>query len=399
MSPKSIPSSPEIDDVEDWNREDAAELQRPKSKEAYDVAINARDWTVGTIVQQISQGNIDLDPAFQRRNAWRDNRRSRLIESFILNFPVPQIVLAENPRRKRSYIVIDGRQRLMTIAGVFLPEYRDYWKTPELTGLEVLTDLNGKTLDWFLQSSIASQYRLQLDNADIRATVISGFQDEGILYDIFFRINTGSVPLSSQELRQVLNRGDFSRYLLETTSTPNAIWDLLGIDEPDARLRDVELLLRLIAWEEFARKYAGNMKKFLDDAMKELNANWTSKESGIKRVVVRIMNAVAAVRQVYGEHAGRKFKDGRYEGSFNRALFEVQALYMMEPGVQGALKKKSSAAKAAFQKLSGDTDFLASIESTTKSLDNTRTRFGMYARMLATTLKMQVRPIPIGKGE
>lgn len=74
------------DDVEQWNREDASELERPG--DVGNISIAARDWTVETVVQQVRQGNIDLDPAFQRRNAWRDPRRSRLIESFIL--PVPR---------------------------------------------------------------------------------------------------------------------------------------------------------------------------------------------------------------------------------------------------------------------------------------------------------------------
>jgi hypothetical protein len=71
-----------------WNREDASELERPTQPNKYGITVASRDWTVETIVRQVEQENIDLDPAFQRRNAWRDHRRSRLIESFILGFPV-----------------------------------------------------------------------------------------------------------------------------------------------------------------------------------------------------------------------------------------------------------------------------------------------------------------------
>src|SRR5437763_7050198 len=129
------------DEMEIWNREDALDLVRPQRLDAYNVVVAARDWTVDTIVQQVKEGNIDLDPAFQRRNAWRDDRRSRLIESFILGFPVPQIVLAENPHRRKSFIVIDGRQRLLTIAGFYLAKYREYWIEPKFAGLKVLQRL------------------------------------------------------------------------------------------------------------------------------------------------------------------------------------------------------------------------------------------------------------------
>ena len=125
----------ELDELELWNTEDASELRRPHDLKKYGVTVSSRDWTVETIVRQIQQENIDLDPAFQRRNAWRDSRRSRLIESFVLGFPVPQLVLAESPRQRGSFIVIDGKQRLMTIAGLFLPEYRDYWTQDRFSGL------------------------------------------------------------------------------------------------------------------------------------------------------------------------------------------------------------------------------------------------------------------------
>src|SRR5688572_12259468 len=282
------------DDIEDWNNEDASELELPKSASEYNVAIAARDWTVDTIVQQVKQGNIDLDPAFQRRNAWRDSRRSRLIESFILGFPVPQIVLAENPRGKKALIVMNGKQRLLTIAGLYLENFRDYWSGSKITGLNVLKELNKVSLDDLLNSTKFATERRQLDNADIRTTVITGFSDEGVLFDIFYRINTGSVPLSSQELRQVLNRGDFAKYLINVTSEQNALWKVLGIDAPDPRLRDVELLLRLVAWRRYSRKYIGNMKPFLDETMKSLNAKWDSEQKSVERVVGQILDGVTA---------------------------------------------------------------------------------------------------------
>ena len=246
--------SVDLEDVELWNREDASELERPTGLSKYGITVASRDWTVETIVRQVEKENIDLDPAFQRRNAWRDHRRSRLIESFILGFPVPQLVLAENPRRRGTFVVIDGKQRLLTIASLYLTAYRDYWTQPRFSGLSVLEDLNQIGLDAFLKESQYSKYRRQLGNADIRTTVITGFHDEDVLYDIFYRINTGSVPLSSQELRQVLNRGEFAKYLLEVTGEQNPLWEVLDIEAPDPRLRDVELLLRLIAWRRFAKR-------------------------------------------------------------------------------------------------------------------------------------------------
>jgi hypothetical protein len=388
----------QADEVELWNDEDAQELEYSTDISAYNVLISARDWTVETIVQQIKQGNIDLDPAFQRRNAWRDQRRSRLIESFILGFPVPQIVLAENPRRKKTFVVIDGKQRLMTVAGFYLPEFREYWTQPRFSGLSVLGDLNKITIDNFLASAVYANARRQLANADIRTTVLTGFSNEGVLYDIFYRINSGSVPLSSQELRQVLNRGPFARYLLEVTSQPNPLWEVLRVTAPDPRLRDVELLLRLVAWRTSAKNYTGNMKPFLDETMKSLNESWDKKGDRISIIVAQLLQGIQAGIDVLGDSFGRKYKGGRFERTLNRALFEVQAFYFSYPLVRNAVSKRKKKFLEAFKALSADADFLQSLEATTKSIENYRLRFDGYRDMLNTAINVLPESLALGQG-
>ncbi|MBI3678955.1 MAG: DUF262 domain-containing protein [Acidobacteria bacterium] len=74
------------------------------------------DWTAATIVDQLRRRTIALDPAFQRRDAWTDERKSRFIESLILGLPIPQLVLAENHKAKGKFIVIDGKQRLLSLS-------------------------------------------------------------------------------------------------------------------------------------------------------------------------------------------------------------------------------------------------------------------------------------------
>lgn len=398
MAIKSRKISAEIDEVEAWNDEDASDLVRPKGSQANSIQVTSRDWTVATIVQQVQNGNIDLDPAFQRRNAWRDPRRSRLIESFILGFPVPQIVLAENPHHRGQFIVIDGKQRLLTIAGFHLPEYREYWTQPRLTSLNVLTELNRVTIDDFQSKPEFASERRQLTNADIRTTVLSGFVNENILFDIFYRINTGSVPLSSQELRQALHRGKFSSYLTQITNETNPLWDVLNITAPDPRLRDTELLLRLIAWRRSSRSYKGNMKGFLDNEMKDLNKKWGTEHQNIEALTAQLFRGVDATSKIFGDNAGRKLKDGVFESSLNRAVFEVQAFYLSFPDTRSAALKKKAEIKAAFCDLSSDPAFIASIESTTKSIENSRTRFEKFRQMLKGVIHKQIDSLHIAQG-
>jgi len=332
----SRPRVGELDALELWNTEDAVELERPSDLKKYDITVASRDWTVETIVRQVQQGNIDLAPAFQRRNAWRDSRRSRLIESFVLGFPVPQLVLAENPRSRGTFISIDGKQRLLTIAGLYLHDYRSYWTTERFSGLNVLRDLNRVPLDDFLTSASWSKEQRQLANSDIRTTIITGFQDEDVLYDIFYRINTGSVPLSSQELRQVLNRGGFAEFLFEVTSQANPLWKVLRINFPDPRLRDVELLLRLIALALFAPKYKGDMRAFLDGAMRSLNQSWNLRSQQVEGLASELFSGVNAGLEIFGRELGRKIRGGKVESALNRALFEVQTYYLSLPRIRQA---------------------------------------------------------------
>jgi len=385
----------ELDALELWNTEDAVDLERPTDLKKYGITIASRDWTVDTIVRQVEQGNIDLDPAFQRRNAWRDSRRSRLIESFVLGFPVPQLVLAENPRARGTFIVIDGKQRLLTVAGLYLPTYRNYWNDSRFSGLNVLKDLNRVSLDKFLTSAEWSRERRQLANSDIRTTIITGFQDEGVLYDIFYRINTGSVPLSSQELRQVLNRGGFAKFLFNATSESNPLWSVLRIKDPDPRLRDVELLLRLIGLRLFAPEYRGDMKKFLDHTMESLNLRWERADREVELLTGELFAGVDAGLEIFGTSLGRKFKGGRFESALNRALFEVQTYYFSFGAVRMAALDRRQAVVEQSKTLFDDHEFVSSIEATTKSIENYKLRFGRYQRMLEGTLNIHVQPLLI----
>src|SRR6266851_1889242 len=73
------------------------------------------DWTAATLIDQLRRENIRLDPIFQRRDAWSPKRKSRFVESIVLGLPIPQIVLAEAKDDKGTFLVIDGKQRLLSL--------------------------------------------------------------------------------------------------------------------------------------------------------------------------------------------------------------------------------------------------------------------------------------------
>ena len=103
------------------------------------------DWTTETIVNQLKRGNINLNPRFQRRNAWDAKRKSLFIESLVLGLPVPQLVLAEEKGKKGSFIVIDGKQRLLSLRQFASSKDDQDFPQLRLGGLDDKAELNGVT--------------------------------------------------------------------------------------------------------------------------------------------------------------------------------------------------------------------------------------------------------------
>lgn len=94
-----------MDIIFDLNGEENEEELKVDLGKFNQAVIWGTDWTTETIARQLEKGNIDLNPSFQRRDAWSEQEKSKLIESLMLGFPVPPIILAEN-KQKRIHILL-----------------------------------------------------------------------------------------------------------------------------------------------------------------------------------------------------------------------------------------------------------------------------------------------------
>lgn len=369
------------------NQADSEDIQ---NVDVSDVVVYARDWTIETIFNQINLENIDLNPKFQRRNAWNDDKRSKLVESIIMGYPVPEIVLAENPSKKRSFIVIDGKQRLLTLAGFIDNDKYKYWDKPALKGLKVLKDLNKlKYVD------LDSKSKREFDNSSLRCTVITNFKDIQILYDIFYRLNSGSESLSTQELRQALNKGEFADYLVEITNTLQPIHLVMNLSEPDKRFRDIENLLRLFAFVMYPKEYKGNLKRFLDEKMEEITKNWGNLHIAIKEQYEKINSAIELLRDMFDDYKfiGRKYDVDVFSNRFNKVLFEVEVFYFLHLDKR-VLENKSRFIES-FKKLClDDTAFRTSIESSTKNFENYKIRYAKFQDLINRSLDLDLEINP-----
>ena len=393
----------ENDGMEDWNNdmvEDMAEAETPPDLSS--LTVYSRDWTVETIYSQIQQGNIDLDPTFQRRHAWQEDKKTRLIESLITGMPVPEIVLAEDVEEERSFLVIDGKQRLLTIAGFINPEKFEYWKKAELEKKQLTAnkDLGGLTFEEMEKDPTKETERRKFLNADMRCTiVVPRHRSSAVLYDIFYRLNSGSVPLSSQELRQVLNKGAFADYLMDITDKSPAIHRVLRLNGPDARLRDIELILRFIVFAMFRDEYKGNLRKFLDDKMEHITENWKGYNEEVKQVYSDFNRAIEKLGEVLGSQSiGRIHpSSGKRGGRFNKALFEVEAYYFMQLNDE-VIQSKKEQFTTEFEKFyEKNPAFGDSIRTSTSDPERYATRYTLFCDFINKTFETDIPVLPLPK--
>ncbi len=339
------------------------------------------DWTVETLIRQVEKSAIDLNPSFQRRDAWTKKRKSQFIESILLNFPVPPLTLAEKSNTK-SFIVVDGKQRLTTLSQFFGQMVGSPNNGFALEGLEELGRLNGVTCGQIAE--IYPDLFMRLENYSIRTNVIRGWQSDDVLYSIFLRLNSGSVKLSPQELRQALHPGPFANFLLDFSESSDGLRSIFAGPGPDFRMRDLELLARYFGFQVHIEEYRGDLKKFLDFTVERVNKNWEKVEGNIKQIADSFEQTHSLISDVFtSDNVYRKWNGDFWERRLNRAVFDVMTFFPRTDEERNLFRARGREIVAAFQELCDDEyDFRDAIETTTKSVGAVTTRIGFWGKVL-----------------
>ncbi|MFJ4365358.1 DUF262 domain-containing protein [Streptomyces sp. WAC 05379] len=378
------------EEIEEIGQEEDSDLEGISEVDFAETSLAPTDWTVETILSQLKDTALDLNPDFQRRDAWTIPRKSKFIESLMLGLPVPQLVLAEENSDEGTYIVIDGKQRLLTLERFFDPE--DGFK---LTGLTALAQLNGQTCSDLTEDPAQRKYIRRLKNRTIRTVVIRKWPNKSFLHLVFHRLNHQTLPLSPQELRQALSPGEFTTFADRYAANSRQINSLLGIkNAADFRMRDVELLVRFTAFKFFLPEYTGNLKKFLDETCDRLNDTWPSRQEEIESAAGSCDEAIDVTREVFGSDAFHRYSAGGYETRFNRTVFDIMAFYFSQPSIAAEALTRRVAVKSEFERLSvEDLNFAEALKSTTKTIDATSRRFTTWGESLAKVLGLEF-PVP-----
>lgn len=316
------------------------------------------DYNLESLAQLISKRTIDLAPKYQRRFRWDEKRKSKLIESFLMNVPIPPIFLNEDDFGQ--YSVIDGKQRLSSISEFLSGKL-------VLSGLEVFGDLNGKNF-YDLPTEFQNSIKIR---ATVRAIIILRQSDKDIKYEVFQRLNTGGVKLNAQEIRNSAFPGILNDKII-SLSESKEFHKMLGIKSKTKsriyqEMRDVELVLRFFALKDNWEKYSGGLKKMLDSYMDD-NKNMNEKDA--LKNVKEFEETIEKVESVFG-----------YEGSFRRWLpetnkwkqqvsapiYDAQIFSCYKKDKQKLIDNKSKILSEFKKLFKNDIEFRESIESSTAS--------------------------------
>ena len=234
--------------------EESESLEVPSDKRK--IYTELGDPEVESLHGKFKRGKLVVQPDFQRQYVWDTAKASRLVESSLLGIPIPVIYLSEEADNKEY--VIDGQQRLTSffsfIDGKF-PDGADF----RLSGLKVFKELNGKKYD-ALPDALQDSIRY----FKVRIITFKKESDQNLKFEIFERLNTGSVSLNDQELCNCIYRGTFNKLLRELSHDPDFVF-LLGLKKQDRRMKDVELVLRFAAFYHHTYlNYKPPMKSFLN---------------------------------------------------------------------------------------------------------------------------------------
>ncbi|WP_034883815.1 hypothetical protein M728_001907 [Ensifer sp. WSM1721] len=370
-------------DVEFEEEEDSG-LDRRQVQHFSEAVLHSADWTVETIVSQLTRSNIEMNPRFQRRDAWSRSRKSTFIESLILGLPVPQIVLAEKQGQRGKYIVLDGKQRLLSLLQ-FTGNAEGNNNNFRLSGLEARSDLLRKRVQDLAEPQLEPDYNAFL-NYTIRTVVIRNWPDFDFLHLVFLRLNTGSVKLSPQELRQAMFPGDFSDYVDDSAAASQPLQALLGRESPDPRMRDVELLTRYLSFQHFLSGYTGRMKDFLDTTCNTLNDEWEIRKEFVFSSVEQFNEATSALIEIFGiEQIARKSGSR----SFNRAIFDALIFYAANPQIRAEMMTHQDDVRRIYASLIADADFIAAAESDTAGVPNTLERLRKWGALLRDAIGVE----------
>lgn len=285
--------------------------------------------SIGELINLYKVNELDLHPEFQRFFRWSPSQKARLIESLLLNIPLPPIFVSQ--RRDGVWDVVDGLQRLSTIfefVGILVNADGEIVEPLVLEETKYLPSLKGKKWedDADPDNSFTPAQRMYIKRARIDAKIILKESDEIGKYELFQRLNTGGTSLSDQEVRNcilLMENPELYRWLRQLSQDMNYKECVVLTDRATEEQYDIELVLRFVIFrtmQDDQLKRIGDLNDFLTSKMLDIS-NLEQEENAFKQTF-RLLN------ETLGSNSFRKydFNNNRFTGGFLVSAFEVITL-------------------------------------------------------------------------
>ncbi len=347
----------EVEEMEtQWDVPETEETEEQEQDDiTYEISFYPADITLKGYLDKDASKQL-VFPDFQRQYVWDQVRASKLIESFLLGLPVPGVFLYKE-RDTNKLKIIDGQQRIMTAIRFFKGQFGEV--VFRLKNVNERWD--GKKFDELLESD-----RFQLHDSVLRATIVQQLspEDDSSIYHIFERLNTGGLNLTPMEIRKCTYAGDIMK-MLEELNTNNEWRLLIGRKIPDKRMRDLEWILRILAFNKDGGNYEKPMKKFLNNYLIESNKQSKDKLAAeITKTKEVFEQTCEFILKELGE------KPFQVKNRFNYAVLDsvfCTCIHAMEKGTMDI--------KARFKKLKMDPEYLESVTANTSDQTTVVKRF------------------------
>jgi hypothetical protein len=323
------------------------------------------DFTISTLEQLLRDRKI-IVPDFQRKYVWTRNQASRLIESLIIQCPIPVIYLDQED--DGTLKVIDGNQRLMSIRLFLENQFK-------LKGLKAFPDLND-----YLFRELDPRIRAHIENRTLRCITILKETHPQIKFDVFERLNTGAVQLNPQELRHGLYHGKMMDQLDELGEFET--WRELSGIKDDKRMRGAELILRFLALTtslgDYEKPLATFLNKFAQIHRHGINVDLSD----------TFKFSVDGIYTLLGKKAFRMLdENGEPENNFNAAIFDAQLVGFAHAKryTERLTVRNKRLFQSEYRILQGNKEFNRAISASTSDPPLVRARINMFRDLVSNS--------------
>ena len=291
------------------------------------IRIDALDLSFGEIINLHKSKEFIIAPDFQRYFRWTQEQKSRLIESVLIELPIPQIFVIETETGVME--LIDGLQRVSSLIQFIEHTALEGLEPKEalrLSGCDLIRSLNDK-----LFNDLPMQLRLRLKRASVRTVIIKRQSSAKLRYSMFKRLNTGGSLLSAQEIRNCTSRmaGNpgtrFYEFLRDLASYESFKTCMEPLSETDRQERaDEELVLRFFALKNARELFKRSVRDWLDRYMEkvvleEVGFDYDTERKNFNRLFDYLKNLLGAGAFV-------RYRDLRPTGALAPAYFEAVSM-------------------------------------------------------------------------